>query len=385
MVPCLCAVPGGVQPTKCGGVSLVVLLLMGMLQAELPFTSGSANDVSSTMCGLAMMGTCGPLQPLVLERVPEDTEARQGGPASWIHTKVTLRRCSHIFKNIQVFKARLGSWGDGCHAGCGVHRVSSSVHCAQFCTSFRLRDYSTRLSVDTRLRACIWSSHTSDSAAVSLASKRGQPRSSPRSRRHSRACAPAAQAMYRVSEPTLGLLRGCAPCMAAQPVGTLRPDQSEGAHYPGAAFEPRQPPLQRPPPLTRGADESDVMQPPASRAGAQVMPPTGPRPRVGPDDREHSHAGGRGPAAWGTHPDDGLVDEDHPSVSDLYSERELDPPELWVRSQQQQQQQAAEQQAAAEPAAGQGSGDEQASGGGGGKRVRSNVVPAPRRTYHTHR
>ena len=29
------------------------------------------------------------LQPLVLERVPEDTEARQGGPASWIHTKVT--------------------------------------------------------------------------------------------------------------------------------------------------------------------------------------------------------------------------------------------------------------------------------------------------------
>ncbi len=29
------------------------------------------------------------LQPLVLERVPHDTEARQGGPASWIHTKVT--------------------------------------------------------------------------------------------------------------------------------------------------------------------------------------------------------------------------------------------------------------------------------------------------------
>lgn len=214
--------------------------------------------------------------------------------------------------------------------------------------------------------------------------------------------------MYRVSEPTLGLLRGCAPCMAAQPVGTLRPDLSEGAHYPGAAFEPAQPPLQRPPPLMRGADESDVMQPPASRAGAQVMPPTGPRPRgAGVDDREHSHAGGRGPAAWGTHPDDGLVDaaegpgssfesgsgstpslvdEDHPSVSDLHSERELDPPELWVRSQQQQQQQgAAEQQAASEPAAGQGSGDEQDSGDGAGKRVQSNVVAAPRRTYHTLR
>jgi hypothetical protein len=27
-------------------------------------------------------------QPLVLERVPSDTEARQGGPAAWIHTKV---------------------------------------------------------------------------------------------------------------------------------------------------------------------------------------------------------------------------------------------------------------------------------------------------------
>lgn len=27
-------------------------------------------------------------EPLVLERVPTDTEARQGGPASWIHTKV---------------------------------------------------------------------------------------------------------------------------------------------------------------------------------------------------------------------------------------------------------------------------------------------------------
>lgn len=188
--------------------------------------------------------------------------------------------------------------------------------------------------------------------------------------------------MYRVSEPTLGLLRGCAPCMAAQPVGTLRPDLSEGAHYPGAAFEPRQPDS-RPPPLTRGADESDVMQPPASQAGAQVMPPTGPRPRVGPDDREHSHAGGRGPAAWGTHHDDGLVDEDHPSVSDLNSERELDPPELWVRSQQQQQ--APEQQAAAEPTAGQGSGDGQEPRGGDGKRVHSNVVPAPRRTYHTQR
>lgn len=27
-------------------------------------------------------------EPLVLERVPSDTEARQGGPTSWIHTKV---------------------------------------------------------------------------------------------------------------------------------------------------------------------------------------------------------------------------------------------------------------------------------------------------------
>lgn len=46
---------------------------------------------------LATTDTGCALQPLVLERVPEDTEARQGGPASWIHTKVTLRRCSHKF------------------------------------------------------------------------------------------------------------------------------------------------------------------------------------------------------------------------------------------------------------------------------------------------
>lgn len=28
-------------------------------------------------------------EPLVLERVPTDTEARQGGPAAWIHTKAS--------------------------------------------------------------------------------------------------------------------------------------------------------------------------------------------------------------------------------------------------------------------------------------------------------
>lgn len=31
------------------------------------------------------------LQPLILERVPETSEARSGGPVSWIHTKALYR------------------------------------------------------------------------------------------------------------------------------------------------------------------------------------------------------------------------------------------------------------------------------------------------------
>lgn len=265
------------------------------------------------------------------------------------------------------------------------------------------------------------------------------------------------QALYRVSESSLGLLRGCAPCMAVQPVGTVRPDQSEEAHYPGAAFVPPSAAAAaagKPSPLaTRGADESDMMQPPQSAAVRQVMPPTGPRPPAWGDDREHSHAGGRGPAAWGTHPSsfdaseplaaESLVDplaenggspgsngdsagsngtssngggsggseesgskpawvdpEDDPSVSDLHSERELDPPELWVRSQQragsgsqqqgqeeldaqQQQSDAQQQEQGQERNSNQQAGEGHQSGKGSS--ARSNVVAAPRRTFYTVR
>ena len=31
------------------------------------------------------------LQPLILERIPETTEARTGGPVAWIHTKALYR------------------------------------------------------------------------------------------------------------------------------------------------------------------------------------------------------------------------------------------------------------------------------------------------------
>ena len=39
------------------------------------------------------------VQPLILERVPQETEARSGGPVSWIHTKA-LYRLTEDSKNI---------------------------------------------------------------------------------------------------------------------------------------------------------------------------------------------------------------------------------------------------------------------------------------------
>ena len=39
------------------------------------------------------------VQPLILERVPQETEARSGGPVSWIHTKA-LYRLTEESKNI---------------------------------------------------------------------------------------------------------------------------------------------------------------------------------------------------------------------------------------------------------------------------------------------
>lgn len=111
--------------------------------------------------------------------------------------------------------------------------------------------------------------------------------------------------MYRVAEASLGLLRGCAPCMAAQPVGTLLPDRSEELHA-----------------MSSQGDMSDAMQP---RAGGGSLAPW--------DDREHSHAGGRGPAAYDYAVQHGATKDsvDDPLISDLHSERELDPPELRLR------------------------------------------------------
>ncbi len=225
---------------------------------------------------------------------------------------------------------------------------------------------------------------------------------------HARALTPlraprAAQAMYRVAGPSLGLLRGCAPCMAAQPVGTLLPDRSEEAHV--SALQGGQP-----------GDMSDAMQPRPPRPGGSPLAPW--------DDREHSHAGGRGPVAYHQeHPDDGDAlggdappppwgdsayrdSLDDPLVSDLHAEQELDPPELRLRppagavgstaagarGSAQHAASAAAEAAARALGRRQGGGSEGAGGGEGcsskGEGQRggsSNVVPAPRRAFSTAR
>ncbi len=51
-------------------------------------------------------------EPLVLERVPTDTEARQGGPAAWIHTKASKLACQQMLLLLLCFVACAcnGAW-----------------------------------------------------------------------------------------------------------------------------------------------------------------------------------------------------------------------------------------------------------------------------------
>ena len=60
---------------------------------ELPVPK-HATAICSRSTNVPILGAPPTLQPnaepLVLERVPTDTEARQGGPAAWIHTKVRV-------------------------------------------------------------------------------------------------------------------------------------------------------------------------------------------------------------------------------------------------------------------------------------------------------
>ena len=71
------------------------------------------------------------LQPLVLERVPGEREARAGGPVSWLHTKVRPMTCTestfrlHVVRDQEVAGACCG-WGRGStHSG---HAAPTHTH-----------------------------------------------------------------------------------------------------------------------------------------------------------------------------------------------------------------------------------------------------------------
>lgn len=58
------------------------------------------------------------LQPLILERIPETTEARTGGPVAWIHTKALYRLTEESKQVIQGCTDEMCSTS---HAPSGAH------------------------------------------------------------------------------------------------------------------------------------------------------------------------------------------------------------------------------------------------------------------------
>lgn len=58
------------------------------------------------------------LQPLVLERIPETTEARAGGPVAWIHTKALYRLTE---ESKQVIQGCTDEMCSTAHAPSGAH------------------------------------------------------------------------------------------------------------------------------------------------------------------------------------------------------------------------------------------------------------------------